>query len=166
MAWIKRHLSLFLIALSFWCLLNESLQPLIILSGLFLSFITVLAINYLNRRNQLRYHLLPSTLLRYLGYLIYHMLSAALSTGYAILTHQINPTFIKVDSRLRSPWLQSLVGNAITLTPGTVTIDITNQTFTILWLYPNPLLEKESDFYDALLKQLDRIFEKEDYRHA
>lgn len=75
---------------------------------------------------------LPGLWLRFAGYipwLIYQIFLANLHVMYLVfhpkMMDLINPKIIKFDSRLKSDYSRMLFANSITLTPGTITVDVT-----------------------------------------
>lgn len=47
---------------------------------------------------------------------------------------KINPGIVKVKTSLKSDFAKALLANSITLTPGTVTIDIEGENLFVHWL--------------------------------
>ncbi|MDJ0781859.1 MAG: Na+/H+ antiporter subunit E [Desulfosarcinaceae bacterium] len=68
-------------------------------------------------------------LIAYLPWLLYQIFRANLHVLYLVfhprMMDKINPKIIKFDSRLKSDYARTLFANAITLTPGTITVDVT-----------------------------------------
>jgi len=56
----------------------------------------------------------------------------------------INPGIIKVKTKLKSPMGKMILANSITLTPGTLTIDIIDDTFYIHWINVKTLDPEEA----------------------
>lgn len=65
----------------------------------------------------------------YLPWLLYQIFIANLHVMYLVfhprMLELINPKVIKFDSRLKSDYARMLFANSITLTPGTITVDVT-----------------------------------------
>ncbi|MBD3387798.1 MAG: cation:proton antiporter [Candidatus Altiarchaeales archaeon] len=59
--------------------------------------------------------------------LAFHMLRSSLETGLYSVTGRIDPQVIEVETVLKSPFSQVLLANSITLTPGTLTVDLDSQ---------------------------------------
>ncbi len=124
-SWLPRPwLSVFL--LSFWLLLNNSLALGHILIGIAL----VLPIA------QLTAHVWPTPvvlrrpglLLRYLGRLLSDIVIANLQVAQLILTRpaqSLRPCFILLPLDLQDEWAIAVLAATITLTPGTVVIEMT-----------------------------------------
>ncbi|HSW29164.1 MAG TPA: Na+/H+ antiporter subunit E [Longimicrobiales bacterium] len=77
-------------------------------------------------------------LVRYLAWLVWNVIKANLQVAWMILHPRlpIDPSFLVVRSTLRSEGARVLMANAITLTPGTVTIDLRGNRFLVHSLAP------------------------------
>ncbi len=67
--------------------------------------------------------------LKYLPYLLYQIIIANFDVMYRVLHPKmpIDPVVVKFKANLRTDFCLVTYGNSITLTPGTVTIDITKE---------------------------------------
>ena len=74
----------------------------------------------------------------YLLNLFYNMLKSAYDTSMLALTGGIDPQVMEVPTSLKKPISHIILANSITLTPGTVTIDIDHerQVLTVAALTP------------------------------
>lgn len=77
-------------------------------------------------------------LVRYLVWLVWNILLANLEVARLILHPRmpINPSLVTFETRLRDPMARVVVANTITLTPGTVTIDLEDQAYLVHALVP------------------------------
>lgn len=66
--------------------------------------------------------------------LIYEIYSAGLSTIAIIVKGDINVRVVEIESILEDDYHRSILANSITLTPGTITLDLSGQRLTVLWL--------------------------------
>lgn len=66
----------------------------------------------------------------------------------------INPGIIKVKTHLKTPIGKMLLANSITLTPGTITVDIQEDTLYIHWI------DVESTDIEAATQKIVSKFEK------
>lgn len=75
--------------------------------------------------------LLPA--LRYPFWLLWEILRANLELARLILDPRlpIDPVVLRFDSRLETSLAHALLGNSITLTPGTFTVDVADAVFTV-----------------------------------
>ncbi|MFH1056091.1 MAG: Na+/H+ antiporter subunit E [Candidatus Altiarchaeota archaeon] len=74
----------------------------------------------------------------YLLNLAYNMLLSARDTGILAVTGKIDPVVVEVKTKLKKPISHVILANSITLTPGTVTIDVDHerQVLTVAALTP------------------------------
>ncbi|MBO5281734.1 MAG: Na+/H+ antiporter subunit E [Lachnospiraceae bacterium] len=72
-------------------------------------------------------------LLQYAFTLVWEVIKANLGTVHLILTQkeEIEPVLVRFHSDLKSPIAQTLLANAITLTPGTITVSLENGEYTV-----------------------------------
>lgn len=89
--------------------------------------------------------LLPLFMLQYLGVFAVALVKANLDLARRVLTPSlpINPRIIKLETRLQSELGRFVLANTITLTPGTLTLDINDQVLTIHWVAPPPGITHE-----------------------
>lgn len=59
---------------------------------------------------------------------------ASFDTAERVITGNIDPKIVRIRTRLKSDLAQTILANAITLTPGTLTIDIDRDYLYIHWL--------------------------------
>lgn len=74
----------------------------------------------------------------YLLNLAWNMLKSAWDTGLLAISGGIDPQVMEVRTVLKKPLSQAILANSITLTPGTVTIDVDSerQVLTVAALTP------------------------------
>ena len=72
-------------------------------------------------------------LLQYAFTLVWEVIKANLGTVHLILTQkeEIDPVLVRFRSDLKGPVAQTLLANAITLTPGTITVSLENGEYTV-----------------------------------
>jgi len=63
-------------------------------------------------------------LFAYLFYFFYEMAKANIDVAYRVITGKINPGIIKISPGLKSDLAVTVLANSITLTPGTLSIDV------------------------------------------
>ncbi len=66
----------------------------------------------------------------------------------------INPGIVKVKTKLKSKMGRMILANSITLTPGTLTVDVQEDTFYIHWI------DVETEDIDKATEKITRKFEK------
>jgi multicomponent Na+:H+ antiporter subunit E len=123
----------FLILFTFWCIFSGYFDAFHLLLGVICSIIvTIFSSHYLFPE--------PITIEsikrigRFIGYipwLIYQIIIANLQVVYLVLHPRmpINPKIITVETTLKDDISRVIMANSITLTPGTITVDIKDNTF-------------------------------------
>jgi len=84
--------------------------------------------------------LAPVHLIRYLGVFFAALLRANLDVARRVLSPSlpIRPGVVEVQTRLRSSLGRMLLANSITLTPGTLTIDVLGDRLLVHWIDCSP----------------------------
>ena len=122
-----------------WLVLNETVNVQTIALGIALSSFCVwlsgllLEIDYAEI-----FSLSPLSSLKYAIVLIKEVYVAGIKATRNILRGNIAPCIVQItmNTCIRHPFLQSIVANSITLTPGTITIDQKHGELTVLCLTP------------------------------
>ncbi len=159
----KKSLLLFALLLAFWLSISAEINLQHILVGSFLALLIVWFWHDLGRR-------LPGKItgrgLLHLAYclvlLVGYVIQANLAVAKVLLQpkKEIYPVFIEMNTHIESNWLRVLLAICITITPGTVTIDVNPDTG---WFIVHALTEEMGR--DLLYWRLvDRIRELETYR--
>ena len=129
---------LFATLLGFWILLNGSLALDVLVVGLIAAFaITFLFSNSLAVISELR--TTPRALKATVGYVFFfarELVKSNLNLAGVVLSPALplNPGIVKVRTRLKSRMGRLLLANSITLTPGTLTVDIDGEWLYIHWV--------------------------------
>jgi multicomponent Na+:H+ antiporter subunit E len=76
-------------------------------------------------------------LIIYLAVFIWECIKANFDVAYRVLHPRmpIKPGIVKVRTTLKSEFAKMLLANSITMTPGTLTVDIIGDDFYIHWIY-------------------------------
>jgi len=135
---IKNSIALFLILMVVWILLNNSFSGQIIIVGLILSAIITLLFGA-NLRIFDELKLTPASLVYTLIYLmvfLIELIKSNLDVARRVLTPSlpINPGIVKTKTVLKSKMGRMILANSITLTPGTLAVDIKDDTLYIHWI--------------------------------
>lgn len=127
---------LYFITTLFWVALYENLTFFILTSGAAISIVTI----YFTERYLLKdtfYNVLDFNMFSLLIYfinLLYEIYANALITIYQIITLQNNPDIVEIHTDLETYTKKCILANSITLTPGTITIDLEDNHLKVLWL--------------------------------
>ncbi|HPE35828.1 MAG TPA: Na+/H+ antiporter subunit E [Spirochaetales bacterium] len=76
----------------------------------------------------------PLALAGFLAFLIYSMYASSFAVLAAVITGRISPRVVHFRTRLNSDLARMVIANAITLTPGTITLDLNDDHLTVHWL--------------------------------
>ena len=138
-AFIKGTFLQFLVLFGLWLLLSGHYDFFHISMGLLSALIVTLVHIRINRylyfhkgiakENTLRY----TRLLYYVPWLIWQIVIASLQVAYVVLHPKtpINPSLVRFKTRLPNIAAKVILGNSITLTPGTLTIRIREDEFLV-----------------------------------
>jgi multicomponent Na+:H+ antiporter subunit E len=137
----------FVILFAFWLLLSGKLEVKYLIFGLIsagiVTFVTqdLLEPNESERKTSSSLTELWKTgrrLFAYFIWLIYEIIKANLQVAYIVLHPKlpIEPGLLRFRTRLRSQVGQVILANSITLTPGTITVDLREGTYLVHALVP------------------------------
>ena len=118
------HPMLSLLLLAVWLLLNNTLAPgHWVLGGVLALVIPWLTAQFWQEKVCVR---APLTLLRFLGVVLWDIVVANIVVAKLILSpnRQLSPGFIVIDLQAQHPLAISFLANTISLTPGTVSCDL------------------------------------------
>lgn len=133
---ILYYLQLNLIFTTLWVVLKESFSISTILTGLFLSLITLWFSEkfLLGESYYQRYPFNLFKMLVYGFFLIIEIYKAGIGVTLKVISGDINPDIVDITTDINEPYHKSLLANSITLTPGTVTLDTRGSLLKVLWL--------------------------------
>lgn len=121
-----------------WLLLNGSLSPEYIITGLMIAFAMGMwsTMRFPVFKNML---LTPKALLAAVIFshvFMFELVKSNIDVAIRVLSPKIpiNPGIVAVRTKLTDPVARLLLANAITLTPGTFTMDTFGDTFYIHWI--------------------------------
>ena len=134
-----RYITLFILSLIFWLLLTFKLTFPNIIVGSVASLICSLFFGRFFIRNVNKL-LQPHRYFWFIVYLfvfIWECIKANIDVAYRVLhpAMPIRPGIVKVKTELKSDMAKMLLANSITMTPGTISVDIIDDTLFIHWIY-------------------------------
>ena len=158
----SRRMNIGILLTFIWCVLNGNFDIPTILGGIFVSFITFFLLKLIQPdvKKTYTYDISVFRLIFFIFIVFKEIYVSAFKAIKHILKDEINPQFVSTSSRIKRPWLQALIANSITLTPGTVTIHLHEGNYTILWLYP--LTVRQMDIKRHLIQSFEDVLIKED----
>jgi len=161
MKWLTCMLALF----ALWLLLFWSVDPWVIGAGAFFAIIIGILLRNIYPAslakvlNPLRWLFF----LIYLPYFFYYCIKANLDVALRVIHPDvpIRPGIVKVRTTLTSEMAKTFLANSITLTPGTLTIDIDGQDMYIHWIniHTEDAARRTAEICGRFEPLLRRIFE-------
>ncbi len=134
-----RYMTLFILSLILWLLLTFSITLPNLIVGSVISLITTLIFGKHFVRNVYKF-LEPRRyfwLIVYLFVFVWACIRANLDVAYRVLhpAMPIRPGIVKVKTVLKSDFARTVLANSITMTPGTISVDIIDDYLYIHWIY-------------------------------
>ena len=119
-----------------WCIWNESFAGRTVTEGAIFSAVAVFVTNrWLLKGSYFRqYAIGPFTVLRYLLVVVVAIFRSGFDAIRVTLTGRLNVGIVDIPTEITDPFRAVLVANAITLTPGTVTIEHSPGSFKVVWI--------------------------------
>jgi multicomponent Na+:H+ antiporter subunit E len=73
------------------------------------------------------------------------MAKANVDVAYRVITGRINPAIVKINPNLKTDMSLAILANSITLTPGTLTVDVDEETneLYVHWINVDPEVLKQ-----------------------
>ncbi len=147
-----RHVTVFILSLIFWLMLTFKITlpniivgsvASIICSAIFTRFFITNVYKLLQPH---RYY----WFIIYLFVFIWECIKANFDVAYRVLhpAMPIRPGIVKVRTTLKSDLARTLLSNSITMTPGTITIDIIGDYLYIHWIY---VRSEDPEIYTAMI---------------
>jgi len=161
MKWFMCLLAVFVV----WVLLFWSLAPAVLGAGVLFAIIiaTLLVAALPKELGKIASPKRWMFLLIYLPYFFYYCVKANLDVAIRVIHPDvpIRPGIIKVRTTLKSDMAKTFLANSITLTPGTLTIDIDGDDFYVHWIniHTDDAAKRTSEICGRFEPLLRRIFE-------
>ena len=155
---VKNVIIAFIILLLFWLLLNDSMAPEIIASGIVASLVIALLVcPKCDVFSELK--LTPKAFIYtfiYLVVFLWELIKSNIDVALRVLSPSlpINPGIVEVKTTLKSKMGRMILANSITLTPGTFTLEMKEDTLFIHWI------DVKVQDVEQASKEIVRKFEK------
>jgi len=160
-----RYVTLFILSMVFWLMLTFEFTAANIIVGTVASLITSLIFTRFFIKNV--YKLIQPKrygwFLVYLVVFIWECIKANIDVAYRVLhpAMPIRPGIVKVKTTLKSDMAKMLLANSITMTPGTISVDIIDDYLYIHWIY---IRSEDPEVYTKIItgafeKYIKRIIE-------
>jgi len=160
-----RYLALFILSFAFWLLLTLDLSLASLIAGAVASLITsLLFAKYFFQKvakfiQPIRYF----WLLVYLVIFTWECIKANFDVAYRVLhpAMPIKPGIVKVKLELKSEFARTMLANSITMTPGTISVDLLDDILFVHWIY---VKSEDPEVYSRKIagkfeKYIKKIFE-------
>ena len=127
---------MYLVFLIIWIIFNEKLNLEILLFGLVISaavFAFICKFMDYSIQKELHFYKKLSGMLRYVFALVKEILVANLHVCRMILSEEeeIDPALVQFQTDMQTPAGRAFYANAITLTPGTITVSLEDDTYVV-----------------------------------
>lgn len=152
----KRLIFWTLLLFSMWMILTNNLEMANIFLGIIISFLVALLYTKLFNQEEFAF-INPFYLFLYILILIKNLLISNLQIAKKVLSKdmKLSPAIVGVKTELKNDWKKLLLANSITLTPGTLTLDIEDDVLYIHVLQCENLESKE-----RITKEFENIISK------
>jgi len=142
----------------FWFLLTLSVDLTNIIMGVFISLmVSIFASKVLRDGDKLLFKGIKiHKMIAYMIVLIFEIFKSALVYIYNLVAHHYQPVVFEMVLDVEDPVSVGIIANSITLTPGTITIDATDNKITVLTLAKpgTPISELERPIREKFEKYL------------
>ena len=127
-----------LLAFVLWILLFWSVEPAVLAAGAFFALLTAIVLGdiYPDRLHKLLNPKRWLFFLMYVPYFLYYCIRANLDVAVRVIHPDvpIRPGIVKVRTTLTTDMAKTFLANSITLTPGTLTVDLDGQDLYVHWI--------------------------------
>ena len=147
-----------------WIVLNGRLTPEIVLLDLVFTvaagFVLNLAFDFRPKTELLLWKMLPLLIL-YALTLFKEIIKANLTVLWAVLNPRrpLVQSLVTFDIDLNHSFTRYLLANSITLTPGTITVDITGNRYTVHCLSREMISGIETGVFMKQLKRMEKLYD-------
>ena len=157
----------FIVLFIIWLVVTASLDSQELITGAVISLIVAALTHDVFTRAGLR-NLEPKRVayaIAYIPYFLWAMIMANLDVAYRVLhpSRPIRPGIVKCKTVLNSDTGKLSLANSITLTPGTITLDVDGDEYFIHWIWvPDEVLnaKEDSKHVEKASEAITRPFEK------
>lgn len=144
-----------------WMFLNGNLEFMNFVEGFVIGFV-ILWMSTFAKASSIYFSKIPKVF-NFIIFFIYELVVANIKVAYDILTpeHRMNPAIVAVPLDVKTDIEISLLANVITLTPGTLSLDVSNDN-KILYVHAAYVKDTDefiNDIKNGFEKKLMEIFE-------
>jgi len=155
-------LAQFILTFAFWLLITFDLSLPNLLIGGVVSLVTALlfARHFFTHVNRFLQPARYFWLLVYLFILAWECIKANFDVAYRVLhpAMPIKPGIVKVKLELKSDFARTMLANSITMTPGTIAVDIVGDDLYVHWIYVRS--EDPSEYSQQIAGRFEKYIKK------
>ena len=153
---------MYLIFFIVWIIFNGCITPEVILFGIIIAALMFLFIcRFMDYSFKKEWKLIQLTplLLQYFCILLWEIIKANIATAFFVLNQkvEVEPKLIHFSVTLQSDMARVILANSITLTPGTITVDLEGDTYTIHCLDDELATDIDDSVFVKKLRRIDQI---------
>jgi len=158
-----KRLTLFIVSFIFWLLLTWSPDPGSIAAGVVVAGVTTFFFGRYYFENTIKF-IQPQRyywLFIYLFIFVWECIKANFDVAYRVLHPKmpIRPGIVKVPMSLKSSFARTMLANSVTMTPGTIAVDISGDFLYVHWIYissedPVEYTKKVSGRFEKYIKKI------------
>jgi len=160
-----RKLVQLIVLMILWLLLTWDLRTPTVIVGFFVSLLVTIITRDILIEELWRF-LQPLRFFWFMVYLVnflWRVLLANLDVAYRVIHPDmpIRPGIVRIKVELKDPLARTILANSITLTPGTLTVDIIDDYYYIHWIYVQTTEEElaKTKIVGSFEKLLKKVFE-------
>ena len=152
----------FIILIGVWLLLTWSLQWQEVLLGVVIALLAelllgnIFPVGAVKVFNPVRFF----WLIVYAIVFTWYVIKANFDVAYRVINiyMPINPGIVRVKTRLKSDMARTFLANSITLTPGTLTVDLIGDNLYVHWI--NITSEDQMEETEIIVKRFENLLER------
>lgn len=134
-----KHISLFIISFVFWILLTWTFELASVVAGLLVAGLTAMIFG--------KYFFEPTKKVLqiyrymwcfcYLFVFIWECIKANFDVAYRVIHPKmpVRPCIVKVPLNIKTPFARTMLACSVTMTPGTIVVDIVGDNMYVHWIY-------------------------------
>ncbi len=144
----NKYIVLFFLSWAFWLLLTWSVKPAPVITGMVVALITSLLFGqyFYTSIYKLRQFRRFFTVIPFLAFFTWQTIKANFDVAWRVLHYRvpIQPAIIKIPLKVQTEMGRAVLSCALTMTPGTIVIDILDDCMYVHWIYVD---KKDPDTY-------------------
>jgi len=158
-----RHIALFIVLFLFWLLITFSLSVENLIAGAAAALLTtfIFGKHFVQSMHKMLQPARYFWLIVYLFIFTWEVLKANFDVAYRVIhpAMPIKPGIVKVPLEVKSDIARTMLANSITMTPGTITVDIIGDDIFVHWIYvksenPEEYTREVSGRFEKYIKKI------------